>query len=82
MKKTKNEIRSRIQDCVTLFGFEYNGKDGCVDPYYEPGEGYSYLLGFGEEEQMVYDMDSVMNTPFIDGHTLAELADVIGITEW
>ena len=77
------KIKNRISDCVTLFGFEYNNKNGNVDPYYIPDKkSYEYLLFYDGEEITVYDIDDVMNTPFIDGHTLNELAEKITITEW
>lgn len=79
---TKDKIRDRIAQCCTLFGFEYHGKSGNVDPYYTPGSGYSYLLFFDGAERTVYSLDDVMGTPFIEGHTLAELADSLEITEW
>ncbi len=78
-RKNKN----RIDDCVTLFGFEYRGKEGNVDPcYIHEEKRYEYLFFFDGEEQTVYEIDSVMNTPFIMGHTLNELAEEIEITEW
>ncbi len=77
------KIRNRIEDCVTLFGFEYNGIEGNVDPYYLPEEKrQEYLLYFNGEEQTAFDIEDVMNTPFIDGKTLSEVADKIEITEW
>ena len=76
-------IRNRINECITLFGFEYEGKGGNVDPCFIPEKkGYEYLLYFDGEEQTVYDIDSVMNTPFIRGKTLNEVANEIEITEW
>lgn len=77
------KIRNRIEDCVTLFGFEYNGIEGNVDPCYLPEEKrQEYLLYFNGEEQTVFDIEDVMNTPFIAGKTLSEVADEIEITEW
>lgn len=68
---------------VTLFGFEYNGKDGNVDPYYSDKlKTDSFLLYYDGTEQTVYNLDDVMNTPFIEGKTLNEVADQIEITEW
>ncbi|MBQ3299808.1 MAG: hypothetical protein IJG99_05915 [Ruminococcus sp.] len=76
-------IKSRIDDCVSLFGFAYRGKEGNVDPcYIHKEKRYEYLLCFDGKEQTVNDIDSVMNTPFILGHTLNELAEEIEITEW
>ena len=77
------KIKARIDDCVTLFGFEYRGKEGNVDPYYIHEEKrYEFLLYFDGQEQIVNNIDDVMNTPFILGHTLNEVADEIEITEW
>lgn len=79
----KKEIKDRIKQCVTLFGFEYNGKDGSVDPFYLPEtKSHEYSLFYDGNEQTVYNMDDVMNTPFIDGHTLNEIADKLTITEY
>ncbi|MBQ6153442.1 MAG: hypothetical protein IJJ15_06830 [Ruminococcus sp.] len=77
------QIKNRIDECATLFGFEYQGKEGNVDPYYiHKEQRYEYLLFFDGAEQTVYDIESVMNTPFVMGHTLEEVAEKIEITEW
>lgn len=77
------KIRSRISDCVTLFGFDYEEKSGGVDPYYLPEtDSFEFLLFYGEDDITVYDIDDVMNTPFINGKTLSELSDKITITDW
>ena len=78
-----DRIENRIAECATLFGFEYNGKDGNVDPCYNSkNDRVEYLLFFDGSEQTVYDIKSVMNTPFIAGKTLTEVADKIVITDW
>lgn len=79
---TADKVRDRIAECCTLFGFEFGGKAGNVDPYYAPNEGCSYLLFFDGQEQMVYTLDAVMQTPFVDGKSLAEIAEQITITDW
>lgn len=77
------DIKNRIAEMVTLFGFVYNGKDGNVDPYYLPKtKTKEFLLFFDGEEQTVHNIDDVMNTPFIEGKTLNDVADEIEITEW
>ena len=76
-------IKQRIAECVTLFGFEYQGKEGNVDPCFVHEENrYEYLLFFDGKEQKVFDIDSVMKTPFIMGRSLNEVAEKIQITEW
>jgi hypothetical protein len=76
--KTADDIKARIDSLCTLFGFEYNGKVGNVDPYSHT----EFLLYFDGAEQTVTSIEDVMNTPFIDGFTLSELADQITITDW
>lgn len=80
---TASKIKERIAECATLFAFEYAGLEGNVDPYYIPeSKKHEYLLFYNGAEKSVSDIDSVMNTPFIDGKSLNELADKITITEW
>lgn len=77
------KIKKRIAECVTLFGFDYQGKSGGVDPYYIPEtNSYEYLLFYDDFEVNVYNIDDVMNTPFINGKNLTELSDKVIITEW
>lgn len=75
---TPQKIKSRINEICTLFGFEYNGKTGNVDPY----SNSEFLLFFDGTEQTVHDIDAVMSTPFIDGNALNDIYDKIEITDW
>lgn len=80
---TAIDIKNRIAEMVTLFGFEYNGKEGNVDPYYLPEKKTdAFLLYYDGTEQTVYNIEDVMNTPFIEGKTLNDVADQIEITDW
>ena len=80
---TADKIRNRIEECVSMLTFEYNGKEGNVDPYYiTENRRKEYLILFDGCEQNVYDIETVMNTPFIDGKSLNEIADKLVITEW
>lgn len=72
---TANQIKQTIQECATLFEFEYQGKYGNVDPYFHGNNTFSFLLYFNEQEKTVYSIDEVMNTPFIDGKSLNEVAE-------
>lgn len=75
---TKDQIRNRIDELCTLFTFLYHGKEGHVDPFSHT----NYLLWFEGEEKTVNSIDEVMNTPFFDGHTLAEISEEIEITDY
>lgn len=65
-----DEIKSTLFDGGTLFGFEYNGKEGNIDPFIK-----SFHLMYDGKEQDVPNFDAVLNTPFVGGHTLQELSD-------
>lgn len=78
----KDKIKNRLQECATLFEFDYHGKTGNIDPYYIKEGVCEYLLFFDGEETMIYNIDDVMNTPFFDGKSLAEISDEIEIDSW
>lgn len=76
MKMTLAEkVEDVVLDNQTLFGFEYNGIDGNIDPWYTPKDGQCFHLMYNGLEQDVKGFDAVLNTPFVDGHTLQELSD-------
>ncbi len=80
---TAEKIKNRIAEMCTLFGFEYNGKVGNVDPCYNPDtKRNEFLLFFDGNEQEVYTIDEVMQTPLFDGKSLEEIANDIDIIEW
>ena len=70
-------IRDYVASCASMLYFQYKGKEGQVDPY-SPTE---FLLWYDGNETTVHSVDDVMNTPFWDGKSLADIADdVTGIT--
>ena len=73
----KNDIKEMIDLYpLELFEFEYDGKYGNIDTYYIPEEARDeYLLYFDGKEITVNSLDEVMNTPFIEGRTIEELAE-------
>ena len=56
----KENIKSRINEFCTLFGFEYNGKNGDVDHFSEN----EFNLTFDGETITVHSIDEVIETPF------------------
>ncbi|MEG0485164.1 MAG: hypothetical protein RR576_06930 [Oscillospiraceae bacterium] len=74
-------IKNTIVDNSTLFGFEYNGKFGNIDPCYKPNLGDTFLLFFDGREKTVCSFDEVMNEPFFSGKSLSEIANYITITD-
>ena len=76
---TLETIRETILDHGTLFGFEYHGKAGNIDPHYE-GNG-TYLLFFDQKETLAHSLEDVFRIPFVEGKTLSEVADQLIVTE-
>lgn len=77
--RTMDYIKETLSVNSTLFGFEYNGKEGNIDPYYSGKD--RYLLFFDGKELLVNSLNAVFTTPFIDGKTLNEVVNQIIITE-
>lgn len=75
---TADNIKNRINEICTLFGFEYNGIRGYVDPFSET----SFDLFYDGKTTQANSIDEVMSTPFFDGKALNDICDKIEITEW
>ena len=79
---TADQIKARLKEGCSLFGFDYNGKTGGVDPYWSEDKGDVFALFYAGNETEVYGVDAVMTTPFIDGKTLTEVLDDLTINEY
>lgn len=75
-------IKQTVVENATLFGFEYDGKQGNIDPCWTPDSGNSFLLFFDKNEQTVYNIEDVLHTPFVNGKTLYEIRNQIELTDW
>ena len=75
---TAKDISDRINEICTLFGFEYEGIDGNVDPFSES----DFDLFYDGKTTKVHSIKEVMTTPFINGKALDEIYNKIEITEW
>lgn len=77
---TKSDLKKMIENAVDLFEFEYDGREGNIDPYYIPEtKSMEYLLYFDGNEKIVKSIEEVMGTPFIDGKNLNDLAAFIEV---
>ena len=74
-------IRETVIDNATLFGFEYLGKDGNVDPIYNEKSGNHFLLFYDGYEIVVPSFEDVLSAPFVHGHALIEICSEISITD-
>ena len=72
---TEKQIRDRVNEIACCFQFEYNGKDGGIDPMSET-EFWCYYDG---ENQTVDSIDKAMNMPFVKGKRIGEILDKIDI---
>ena len=76
---TKKQIRTLIEQCASIIEFEYDGKYGNIDPCYSRNEGFLCLLYFDNYEIMTHSVDEAIKTPFIDGKSLNEIAELLEI---
>lgn len=72
------ELRNFITQGYTMLYFQYGGKEGHVDPYSH----FEYLLWYDGNAKLVHSINEVMDTPFFDGHSLAEIADKLTDVDW
>lgn len=73
-----DQIRDRISEICSHFTFDYLGMTCGVDPLSQ----VCFEMWYGEKIETFRSLDEVMNTPFFDGKTLAEIADEIEIVDW
>lgn len=74
-------LLKKVKACYGIIEFSYQGKDGNIDPYFHNNGTYSYLLFFDGYEKTVYSIDDVINTPFICGKSLKDIANDIDIID-
>lgn len=80
---TLKEALEGIKKCIYQLEFEYDGRTGDIDPCYNPEKSrVEYLLYFDGYEVKVYNMDDVVNTPFIDGKSFTEAFDSLKDLDW
>ena len=77
MMTFENAIK-RIQEFASLFAFEYNGKDGDIDPFNKN----KFNLFYNGETKEVHSIEDVINEPFFDGKSFKEIYDEISIVEY
>lgn len=64
------ELFDWIDSLAQDIDFEYRGKSGSICPFSLS----NILLCYDEEEATVHSVEAAMREPFIDGHSLEELA--------
>ncbi len=73
---TAEELRKKIERCLTMIEFTYKGKDGYVDPGYIPEtDSHRYDLFYDGTPVSVYTVNDAMRLPFFDGKSLNEIAE-------
>lgn len=77
------KMKSILEGLPDLLEFRYNGRYGNIDHYYIlETKSEEYLLYFeGEKttEILVDSLDKAMETPFIEGKNLYEVAELLEI---
>ena len=71
MKRTLNELREYALSLVDDIEFDWNGSHGLIVPVNRQ----KYILCFkaGDPGTEFHDVDELLNAPYLDGHSLAEV---------
>lgn len=70
------EIRERIDECTSHIYFSFQGIDGVIDPISRK----EIYLQFGNEHTVIaHSVEEALTTAFINGKTIAEVADKLVI---
>lgn len=72
------DVRKRLLEFSTLMSFYYNGVYCNIDPFSPT----NFHLMCGDMETDMTSIDDVMNSPFFNGKSLAEIADIVDFDEW
>lgn len=70
---TAIEIKDYVGSLVSHITFEYNNKNCGVDPFRKD----CFEMWYGNEVMTATSIDEVLTTPFFEGKSLNEIANVI-----
>lgn len=74
------QLKKALIELPDILEFEYKGQYGNIDHFWNlETETEHYLLYFDGEETTVHSAEDAMTTPFVDGHSLAEIAELLDI---
>lgn len=66
-----------------LFGFEYEGKDGYVDPCWNLQTEIPQIeLFYNGTTRTAHSVEEALKTPFVCGKTLRQIGEDITVTEY
>ena len=72
------KIKQIIEQMIDLIDFKYDDRWGNIDKCYYPDENkIKYLLYFDGYDVFAEHVDEVVNTPFVDGKSLGDVAKEI-----
>ena len=72
--ETLSKIHNRIAETCNAVTWDYNKKHCGVDPYYDfKNKAYHFPVWYGDKDADFSSVDEVMNAPFFDGKTIAEI---------
>lgn len=76
MKRNLHELRDYSLSCVDDIEFTWRGIHGLIIPF----SPQKYILFFHDPDDLgteFHDIDEMLNAPYLDGHSLAEVCDEI-----
>lgn len=71
------ELKTELALGYTDYEILYKGKRGSICPYNMSDGSFRVNVVFDNHYSEYYNLDELMNAPFLDGQTLAECADEI-----
>lgn len=80
---TTKTLKTRIEECAVLVGFEYKGKRYSIDPCFDPDtKKTEYYLYSDDDTKVLHSIDDVMKGKYFEGNSLSEISDKIKIVEF
>lgn len=71
---TVAELKEYLAAGYTDYEFEYKGKHGSICPFNDGTGGFLAWVVYGKFTGEYSDIDELMNSPFLNGRTLTEVA--------
>lgn len=75
---TANKIKNRLDELASHLTFSYKGVSCGVDPLSRD----HFNMWYGDSDFVADSLERVMNEPFFNGKSLAEIAEKIEIIDW
>jgi len=77
------KLKKLIEECFTIIWFKYDGIWGNVEPWIDTKtKTYTYAACYDGKNLNFHKIEDVIETPFIKGKSLKEIAEQIEEVDW